>query len=69
MPLRSWKEGGFPDEIMRIIEKCGYESPTPIQRMALPIGMMNRDIIGVAETGLDTVTFMCVDIHVSFVMT
>ena len=27
------------------------QHPTPIQRIALPIGLQNRDIIGVAETG------------------
>ena len=29
----------------------GYTEPTPIQRQAIPIGLQNRDIIGVAETG------------------
>lgn len=28
-----------------------FEEPTPIQRQAIPIGLQNRDIIGVAETG------------------
>lgn len=50
-PIRSWKEGGFQTEIMEIINKVGYKSPTPIQRQAIPIGLQNRDIIGVAETG------------------
>ena len=27
------------------------QKPTPIQRQAIPIGFLNRDIIGVAETG------------------
>ena len=36
---------------MELIDKAGYEKPTPIQRQAIPIGMQNRDIIGVAETG------------------
>ncbi|VDN11260.1 unnamed protein product, partial [Dibothriocephalus latus] len=30
---------------------AGYEEPTAIQRQAIPIGLQNRDIIGVAETG------------------
>merc|ERR1712083_633571 len=29
----------------------GYKEPSPIQRQAIPIGLTNRDIIGVAETG------------------
>ncbi len=42
---------GFPKEILDVIESVGYKDPTPIQRQAIPIGMQNRDIIGVAETG------------------
>ena len=36
---------------MDIIDSVGYNEPTPIQRQAIPIGLQNRDIIGVAETG------------------
>lgn len=50
-PVRNWKEAGFHKDIMEIIDKIGYKSPTPIQRQAIPIGLQNRDIIGVAETG------------------
>lgn len=50
-PIRNWKEAGFHPDIMEIISKVGYKSPTPIQRQAIPIGLQNRDIIGVAETG------------------
>lgn len=50
-PFRIWSESGFPKEILEIIEKIGYKEPTPIQRQAIPIGLQNRDIIGVAETG------------------
>lgn len=28
-----------------------FQEPTPIQRQAIPIGLQNRDVIGVAETG------------------
>ncbi|XP_072383702.1 probable ATP-dependent RNA helicase DDX23 [Diabrotica undecimpunctata] len=50
-PIRTWKESGIQKELLEIIEKIGYKDPTPIQRQAIPIGMQNRDIIGVAETG------------------
>ncbi|KAJ8897271.1 hypothetical protein PR048_002617 [Dryococelus australis] len=50
-PIRNWKECDIPSEILEIIEKVGYLEPTPIQRQAIPIGLQNRDIIGVAETG------------------
>lgn len=50
-PIRSWKESGIPAEILEIIDKVGYKDATPIQRQAIPIGLQNRDIIGVAETG------------------
>lgn len=50
-PIRNWKESGFPQEILDIIDKVGYKDPTPIQRQAITIGLQNRDIIGVAETG------------------
>lgn len=50
-PIRNWKESGIQKELLEIIDKVGYKEPTPIQRQAIPIGMQNRDIIGVAETG------------------
>ena len=50
-PIRKWKEAGFDDEILSVIDKNGYVEPTPIQRQAIPVGLLNRDIIGVAETG------------------
>ncbi len=50
-PLRFWEEAGLPEEILEVIKRIGYKDPTPIQRQAIPIGLQNRDIIGVAETG------------------
>jgi len=50
-PMRNWKESSIPQEILEIIDKIGYKEPSPIQRQAIPIGLTNRDIIGVAETG------------------
>ena len=50
-PMCYWKESLIPENILSLIDKAGYDKPTPIQRQAIPIGMQNRDIIGVAETG------------------
>ncbi|KAF8447580.1 P-loop containing nucleoside triphosphate hydrolase protein [Boletus edulis BED1] len=50
-PLRSWEESTIPQTILGVIEKIGYKEPSPIQRQAIPIGLQNRDIIGIAETG------------------
>ncbi|KAF8902053.1 P-loop containing nucleoside triphosphate hydrolase protein [Gymnopilus junonius] len=50
-PLRSWKESTIPESILDCIERIGYKEPSPIQRQAIPIGLQNRDIIGIAETG------------------
>ncbi|KAG5675267.1 hypothetical protein PVAND_005181 [Polypedilum vanderplanki] len=50
-PIRKWPEASLSKEILDIIDKVGYKDPTPIQRQAIPIGLQNRDIIGIAETG------------------
>jgi len=50
-PLRSWTESTIPLIILECIERIGYKEPSPIQRQAIPIGLQNRDIIGIAETG------------------
>ncbi|KAG8954718.1 mRNA splicing protein prp28 [Tulasnella sp. 424] len=51
LPLRSWQESTIPPAILDVISQIGYEEPSPIQRQAIPVGLMNRDIIGIAETG------------------
>ncbi|KAI8139339.1 P-loop containing nucleoside triphosphate hydrolase protein [Fennellomyces sp. T-0311] len=50
-PIRSWAESSLPKKVLGVIESVGYTEPTPIQRQAIPIGIQNRDIIGIAETG------------------
>ena len=49
--LRGWSEAKLNVEVQKVINTIGYKEPTPIQRQAIPIGLQNRDIIGVAETG------------------
>ena len=51
MPMRSWEEANMPEPILRAIQKVGYDKPSPIQMASIPIGLLKRDVIGIAETG------------------
>lgn len=42
---------GLNAAIVDAIARCGYESPTPIQRDAVPLALAGRDVLGQAETG------------------
>lgn len=42
---------GLSEPILRAISDAGYETPTPIQEKAIPYVLMNRDILGCAQTG------------------
>jgi superfamily II DNA/RNA helicase len=42
---------GLSDELLRAIDDAGYSEPTPIQAAAIPPVLMNRDLIGIAQTG------------------
>jgi superfamily II DNA/RNA helicase len=39
------------DPLLRAVTEAGYTEPTPIQREAIPTVLMNRDLIGIAQTG------------------
>jgi len=47
----SFADLGLSDELLRSVEEAGYSEPTPIQRQAIPSVLMNRDLIGIAQTG------------------
>jgi superfamily II DNA/RNA helicase len=42
---------GLSEELLRAVEESGYTDPTPIQTQAIPSVLMNRDLIGIAQTG------------------
>lgn len=48
-PLLTFKELGFPANLMKACE--GFAKPTPIQSQCWPIAASGRDLIGIAETG------------------
>jgi superfamily II DNA/RNA helicase len=42
---------GLSDETLRAVTESGYTEPTPIQAQAIAPILMNRDLIGIAQTG------------------
>ncbi len=42
---------GLSEAVLRAIDDMGYRHPTPIQEQAIPSILMNRDVMGVAQTG------------------
>jgi len=42
---------GLSDELLQALSAVGYTHPTPIQEQAIPVVLMGRDVIGVAQTG------------------
>jgi superfamily II DNA/RNA helicase len=47
----SFAELGLGPEILKAVEEAGYTIPTPIQQQAIPVVLMGRDVLGVAQTG------------------
>ena len=46
-----FKDLGLIDPLLRAVREQGYETPSPIQRQAIPILLEGRDILGCAQTG------------------
>lgn len=47
----SFKDLGLSPETLKAIDEVGYEKPTPIQEQAIPMVLMCRDVLGLAQTG------------------
>lgn len=39
------------DALLQAVQDCGYDEPTAIQAAAIPLVLMGKDLIGVAQTG------------------
>ncbi|CUV07448.1 unnamed protein product [Cryptosporidium hominis] len=50
-PILSFKDMGFPQEILDALASKGISKPSQIQMQGLPIILMGRDLIGLAFTG------------------
>jgi superfamily II DNA/RNA helicase len=47
----TFKDLGLSEAVLKAIEDSGYKHPTPIQEQAIPIVLMCRDVLGLAQTG------------------
>ncbi len=50
-PAEGFAALGLSEPILRAIAEKGYRAPTPIQAQAIPVVLMGRDVLGVAQTG------------------
>lgn len=51
MYMPTFYEMGLSDSVIRATVNMGFEEATPIQRLAIPLAMDGRDLIGQAQTG------------------
>jgi ATP-dependent RNA helicase RhlE len=49
--LTSFTEFGLAEPITRALAQENYQTPTPIQKDALPLVLAGRDLVGIAQTG------------------
>jgi ATP-dependent RNA helicase RhlE len=47
----SFQDLGITPKLMKEINRLGFETPTPIQKSAIPVGIDGDDIIAIARTG------------------
>ena len=47
----SFADLGLSDQLLRAVHDSGYDTPTPIQKGAIPSVLMGKDLIGIAQTG------------------
>ncbi|KAF5449182.1 hypothetical protein F2P56_029659 [Juglans regia] len=50
-PVRAWAQSKLSPELLKAVEKAGHKKPSPFQTAAIPLGMQQSDVIGIAETG------------------
>ena len=49
--MPNFGELGLSMQVLRVLDEVGYETPSPIQAMTIPIMLEGRDVLGQAQTG------------------
>src|ERR1700722_16588765 len=42
---------GIAPNILTVLDKLGFKTPTPIQEKSIPAGIEGKDVMGLAQTG------------------
>ena len=50
-PIQNFFEGGFPDYVMKEVQRQGFTEPTAIQAQGWPIALSGNNMVGIAMTG------------------
>lgn len=61
-PADGFEAAGLAEAVLRNVARCGYESPTPVQRYAMPIVMAGRDLMACAQTGSGKTAAFCLPV-------
>ncbi len=67
MMTTNFKEFALNPALQTSLENMKFETPTPIQAMAIPLGLEGRDILGSAQTGTGKTGAFCVPM-INFLM-
>ena len=50
-PLPAFRDLGLIDQVLKVLDDVGYETPTPIQAKVIPFMLAGKDVLGQAQTG------------------
>lgn len=50
-PIARFEDAGLHPVMLKNVQLCGYNAPTPIQKYCLPAIGLGYDVIGIAQTG------------------
>ncbi|TVQ94798.1 MAG: DEAD/DEAH box helicase [Deltaproteobacteria bacterium] len=60
--MTTFRSLGLAEPLLRALDACGYDTPTPIQAQAIPAQLARRDVLGCAQTGTGKTAAFCLPI-------
>lgn len=60
--IQSFQELRLSPELQHALDQMGYKTPTPIQAQAIPVALLNRDLLASAQTGTGKTAAFCIPI-------